>query len=71
KMTEFQKTGRTGRLSVMEYWEGFTKLLSMCRSRRVPSCEKFRIRTFIMGLNPIIVAKWSPRPNTMDGVVEK
>ncbi|KAH9292052.1 hypothetical protein KI387_042767, partial [Taxus chinensis] len=51
KMTEFQNWSQ-GRLTVTEYWEGFTKLLKYVPQYQAD--EKFRIRKFIMGLNPII-----------------
>ena len=69
KMTEFQNWSQ-GRLSVTEYWEGFTKLLKYVPQYQAD--EKFRIRKFIMGLNPIIGGEVDVHgPTTMDGVVEK
>ncbi|KAH9325806.1 hypothetical protein KI387_005984, partial [Taxus chinensis] len=69
KMTEFQNWSQ-GRLTVTEYWEGFTKLLKYVPQYQAD--EKFRIRNFIMGLNPIIGGEVDVRGlTTMEGVVEK
>ncbi|KAH9322122.1 hypothetical protein KI387_016761, partial [Taxus chinensis] len=41
-----------GKLTVTEFWERFTKLLKYVPQYQTD--EKFRIRKFIMGLNPVI-----------------